>query len=174
MTAATTTAPALRVEDLVVSFGGLAALMNVNFDVMQGMIHAVIGPNGAGKTTLFNVITGYLNPTEGTVFFEGHPITGLKEHQVAALGISRTFQTVELFHNMTVLENVMIGWHRHIRSSLWACGLGLPFIRRQEVELRRKAMDILGFIGLADQAEDRADTRDRQGAGDSAPAGLSG
>ena len=158
MTAATTTAPVLRVEDIVVSFGGLAALMNVNFEVTQGTIHAVIGPNGAGKTTLFNVITGYLNPTEGTVFFEGHPITGLKERQVAALGISRTFQTVELFDNMTVLENVMIGWHRHIRSSLWACGLGLPFIRRQEAELRQKAMDILDFIGLADQAEDRADS----------------
>jgi len=147
-----TNGPLLVIEDLVMSFGGLTALMNIQLRVARGTIKAVIGPNGAGKTTLFNIITGVLSPTEGQILFNGRAISDLKAHQIAALGISRTFQTVELFTNMTVLENVMVGRHLRIASSFFGCGLALPHIRRQERRLRAQAMEILDFIGLADKS----------------------
>jgi branched-chain amino acid transport system ATP-binding protein len=143
--------PILNIDEVVMTFGGITALMNITFSVPRGVIKAVIGPNGAGKTTLFNVITGALSPTEGRIFFNGKDIAGCKAHHIAAHGIGRTFQTVELFGNMTVLENVMVGRHRHCRMPFWACGLGLPLIRRQEGHLRKAAMEILDFVGLADQ-----------------------
>jgi branched-chain amino acid transport system ATP-binding protein len=149
--------PLLEVEELVMSFGGLTALMNIHLRVAAGTITAVIGPNGAGKTTLFNTITGVLAPTEGEIRFNGQPISGKKPHQVAALGISRTFQTVELFDNMTVLENVLTGRHRRIHRGFFGCGLSLPYQRRQEKELRAQAMELLDFIGLAHKAEMSAD-----------------
>lgn len=99
----------LEVEDVVMAFGGLTALLNLNFQVESGIIKAIIGPNGAGKTTLFNVITGTFPPTEGFIRFKNTFIENLKAHEISKLGISRTFQTVELFTNMTVLENVMVG-----------------------------------------------------------------
>lgn len=139
----------LEVEDVIMSFGGLMALINLGFHVREGIIKAFIGPNGAGKTTLFNVITGIFPPTEGAVRFKGKPIDRLKPHEISRLGISRTFQTVELFANMTVLENVMLGRHIRTRSSFVASGLRLPHARRQEEEIRCRAMEILEFIGLA-------------------------
>ena len=138
----------LEIEDLVMAFGGLTALMNINLRVTRGTIMAVIGPNGAGKTTLFNLITGVFPPTEGTIRFNGRSISGQKPHKIAAMGISRTFQTVELFGNMTVLENVMVGKHLRINTSFLSCGLGLPRIRRQEKSLEAEAMELLAFIGL--------------------------
>lgn len=141
----------LEVEELVMSFGGLTALMNVSFNVPRGSIKAIIGPNGAGKTTLFNIINGVFPPTEGRIAFCGTPITGLKPHRIAALGVSRTFQTVELFDKMSVLENVMTGRHARIVSTFWSCGLKLPKIRRQERQLEEQAVAILEFIGLADK-----------------------
>jgi branched-chain amino acid transport system ATP-binding protein len=147
----------LEVQALIKSFGGVTALMDVNLRVPRGAIKAVIGPNGAGKTTLFNIITGALAPTEGQVKFNGGVINGLKPHQIAALGISRTFQTVELFDNMTVLENVLTGQHLHCRSAFMACGLSLPMIRRQERQLIAKAEQILAFIGLGAKADVMAD-----------------
>jgi branched-chain amino acid transport system ATP-binding protein len=156
MTAAAADAVILEVEDLVMTFGGLTALMNVHFKVTRGTIKAIIGPNGAGKTTLFNIINGVFSPTEGRITFRGQPITALKPHQIATLGISRTFQTVELFDNMTVLENVMAGRHPRIASSFWACGLKLPFMRRQERNLEQHAMAILERIGLASKSRDMA------------------
>jgi branched-chain amino acid transport system ATP-binding protein len=154
----TATDPILEVEALVMSFGGVTALMNVNLKVTKGAIKAVIGPNGAGKTTLFNIITGVLTPTEGRVKFSGGVISGLKSHQIAALGISRTFQTVELFDNLTVLENVLVGAHLHCRTSFMACGLNLPLIRRQERRLITRAEEILAFIGLSAKADVMADS----------------
>ncbi len=139
----------LEVEELVMSFGGLTALMNIQLQVPRGCIKAIIGPNGAGKTTLFNVITGMLAPTEGVVRFNGQVISGRKPHEIAARGISRTFQTVELFNNMTVLENVMTGRHMRIYTSFLACGLSSPRVRRQEKTLEQEAMNLLEFIGLA-------------------------
>ena len=140
------------------AFGGLMALINLNFQVKKGMIKAIIGPNGAGKTTLFNVITGSFSPTEGAVRFNGKSIENLKAHEIAKLGISRTFQTVELFTNMTVLENVMVGCHTRIKSSFIASGLRLPQVKRKEEQMRSKAMDILEFIGIADKYNESADS----------------
>lgn len=141
----------LEVNRLVMTFGGLMALSNLSFQVKRGMIKAVIGPNGAGKTTLFNVITGSFSPTEGSVRFNGSPIEHLKAHKIAGLGISRTFQTVELFDNMTVLENVMLGCHTRIRPSFLNSGFRLSQSLKQEARIRENAMKILKFIGLADK-----------------------
>ncbi|UCF95535.1 MAG: ABC transporter ATP-binding protein [Desulfobacterales bacterium] len=140
------------------AFGGLTALINLNFQVRRGVIKAVIGPNGAGKTTLFNVITGTFPPTEGAIFFKGQSIEHLKAHEIARLGISRTFQTVELFTNMTVLENVMVGCHMRTKSSFIASGLRLSTVRRKEEHMREKAIGILKFIGLADKCNESADS----------------
>ena len=148
----------LQVEALIKSFGGVTALMDVNFQVPRGGIKSVIGPNGAGKTTLFNIITGVFGPTEGQIKLNGRVISGLRSHQIAALGISRTFQTVELFDNMTVLENVLVGKHLRCRSSYFACGLNLPVIRRQERKLVLQAEEILQFIGLGHKADAMADS----------------
>ena len=149
--------PLLEVEEMVMAFGGLTALMNINLKVAKGTIMAIIGPNGAGKTTLFNLITGVFPPTEGTIRFNGRTISGQKPHKIAAMGISRTFQTVELFSNMTVLENVMVGKHLRINTSFLACGLGLPNIRRQEKSLEVEAMELLAFIGLEEKSQVMAD-----------------
>ena len=141
----------LEVQKVVMAFGGLMALSNLDFEVRRGMIKAIIGPNGAGKTTLFNIITGSFPPTEGTVRFKGRPIQHLKAHKIADRGISRTFQTVELFDNMTVLENVMLGCHTRVRTSFMASGFVLPQSRRKEEKIRKSSMKILKFIGMGDK-----------------------
>ena len=104
----------LELKSVHKRFGGLRAVDNVSFDVQEGAIKAVIGPNGAGKTTLFNLIAGNLPPTSGTIRFQGQEIQGKKPHQIAALGMSRTYQNIKLFHGMTALETVMVG--RHVQS----------------------------------------------------------
>lgn len=139
----------LEIDDLVMTFGGLTALMDIQLHVPKGSIRAVIGPNGAGKTTLFNIITGVFPPTEGIIRFSNTIISGSKPHQIAQLGVSRTFQTVELFNNMTVLENVMVGRHLRIKKSFFSCGLSLPYIRKQERTVQAQALQLLDFIGLA-------------------------
>ncbi|MBW1727633.1 MAG: ABC transporter ATP-binding protein [Deltaproteobacteria bacterium] len=148
----------LELQGVVMTFGGLMALSNLNFNVRRGMIKSIIGPNGAGKTTLFNVITGSFPPTQGTVKFKGQPIQHLKAHKIADRGISRTFQTVELFGNMTVLENVMLGCCTRIRTSFLASGFVLPRSRRKEKRIRETALKILKFIGLAHKFKDLADS----------------
>ncbi len=148
----------LQVQDVMMAFGGLTALINLNLNVKKQAIKAVIGPNGAGKTTLFNIITGSFPPTEGAVRFKGQPIQRLKAHKIADLGISRTFQTVELFDNMTVLENVMLGCHTRSRSSFFASGFQLPSVRREEKEIKGRAMEILEFVGLKNKATESADS----------------
>ena len=148
----------LELQGVVMTFGGLMALSDINFEVQRGTIKAIIGPNGAGKTTLFNIITGSFPPTEGTVKFKGRPIQNLKAHKIADRGISRTFQTVELFGNMTVLENVMLGCHTRVRTSFMASGFVLPRSRRKEKRIRESALKILKFIGLADKFKDSADS----------------
>lgn len=148
----------LEIEGVTMAFGGLMALINLEFEVGKGTIKAIIGPNGAGKTTLFNVITGTFPPTEGAVRFKGQSIEHQKAHKISKLGISRTFQTVELFTNMTVLENVMVGYHNRIRSSFIAAGFRLPSVKRKEEQMRSRAMELLEFIGLADKAQESADS----------------
>jgi branched-chain amino acid transport system ATP-binding protein len=147
----------LEVQGVVMTFGGLMALFKPDFKVKRGTIKAIIGPNGAGKTTLFNIITGFFPPTEGTIRFKGRSIKKLKIHEIAARGISRTFQTIELFGNMTVLENVMLGCHTRVPTSFMASGFRLPGAKRKEEEMREGAVKILKFIGLADKFEEPAD-----------------
>ena len=153
----TTAENILEVQGVVMAFGGLMALFKPDFKVKRGIIKAIIGPNGAGKTTLFNIITGFFTPTEGTVRFKGRSIKKFKTHEIAARGISRTFQTIELFGNMTVLENVMLGCHTRVPTSFMASGFRLPGAKRKEEEMRDRALNILKFIGLADKFEEPAE-----------------
>ena len=144
--------PLLRVEGVRHCFGGLTALDGVTFSVGRGQIKAVIGPNGAGKTTLFNIISGILKPTAGSIAFCGRPTTGLPPFRIAQLGVSRTFQNVSLFTRMTVLENVMIARHSRTRCGMLASALRLPAHQREERAIRAAAMEPLEFAGLADLA----------------------
>jgi branched-chain amino acid transport system ATP-binding protein len=138
----------LAVKHLVKSFGGLRAVANVSFAVNAGQIKAIIGPNGAGKTTLFNVISGILPPTLGNIILTGEDISHLAAHAVARRGISRTFQTVNLFGNMTALENVMVGRHCRTRAGMVRAALHLQSARREERGIREAALERLRFVGL--------------------------
>jgi branched-chain amino acid transport system ATP-binding protein len=138
----------LETRDLRKEFGGLVAVDDVSFEVERGEIFSIIGPNGAGKTTIFNLISGVLPTTAGEMRFEGKLLNGLKPHLVADLGLSRTFQNLQVFDNMTVLENVMVG--RHLRSGygMISSGLRLPGGQREEKEIGDQAMQELAFVGL--------------------------
>lgn len=142
--------PLLEVKEVCRSFGGLVAMDCVSFAVQPAEIRAIIGPNGAGKTTLFNVISRVLDPDRGTIAFQGSPIQHLQPHEAARLGITRTFQNLQLFHNMTVLENVMVGRHLRTRSNLQASALGLPWARRELAEAAAYAAGLLERVGLAE------------------------
>lgn len=146
----------ISVEDIGINFGGVAALSNVSFGVAPESIKAVIGPNGAGKTTLFNVITGVYCPTSGHIIYDGLDIAGETPDRVATRGITRTFQNVELFSNMTVLENVMVG--RHVRSGagFLSCAVRFPNMIREERRIRESAREFLDFVGLSERAGDTA------------------
>jgi branched-chain amino acid transport system ATP-binding protein len=147
------TAPLLRVEGLGMRFGGLAALQDVSFAVPEGAIVAVIGPNGAGKTTMFNIVTGFRRPTAGRVCFGDRDLTRLRPHQVAACGLVRTFQLVRLFHRMTTLENVLVGFHMKTRGGVASAVFGPAWLRAQEAEIRHRAADLLELVGLAHQRD---------------------
>ena len=149
-------APILELRDVHMNFGGVAALRGIQHAVSAGLIQAVIGPNGAGKTTLFHCISGLLQPTSGSILFQGEQIEGCAPHRIAQLGISRTFQHVALFKSMTVLENVMLGRHPRTHSGFWATGLRFPSMRREERRIRETAQSILAFVGLDDAAQLRA------------------
>jgi len=146
----------LRVKDVDVIFGGLAALKGVSFELRPGIIKAIIGPNGAGKSTLLNVITGLIEADRGTIKFKGHFLDHVPPHRVSQIGISRTFQHVETFKKMTVAENVMVGRHNHMFTNFFECGLKLPKVRREEVRIRDEAMELLEFIGLEHKADEEA------------------
>jgi branched-chain amino acid transport system ATP-binding protein len=138
------------------SFGGLHAVADVSFDVIEGRIQAVIGPNGAGKTTLFNLISGTLRPDSGRAFFDGQLITGLKIHEVARAGIARTFQSIHLCPGMTVLENVMLGRHTQSRAGVVAGMLNLPRTRREEQGIYDRSRELLELFALDDVADEDA------------------
>jgi ABC-type branched-subunit amino acid transport system ATPase component len=137
----------LELEGVQKHFGGLYALSGLDLHVDQGEIVSVIGPNGAGKSTMFNVVTGLYPPDEGDVRFRGDSIVGLAPNRITRLGISRTFQTVHLFANMTVLENAMVGQHCRSRSGVFGSILRLPGTRREEREIRERAQRSLEFFG---------------------------
>jgi branched-chain amino acid transport system ATP-binding protein len=139
--------PLLEIAGLTKRFGGLAALDGLDLTIGEGEIVSVIGPNGAGKTTLFNTMTGLYGPDQGDVRFEGQSVIGLKPNQITRLGISRTFQTVHLFPNMTVLENAMVGQHCRGRAGLLSSVLRLPTQRKEEERIRDRARACLSFFG---------------------------
>ena len=147
----------LEVNGLSRRFGGLKAVDGVDFFVDEGMIKSVIGPNGAGKTTLFNLISGFLKPDSGTVSFREHAIGGRKPHQVAARGLSRTFQHIKLFPHMSVLENVLMGRHVHTSAGFLAGMLSLPGSRRRETrKAEERCRDVMGLLGIDELAGQEA------------------
>ncbi len=143
----------LRVDGLVKQFGGLVAVRGVCFDTRPGEVLGLIGPNGAGKTTVFNLITGMLRPDQGEILFNGRRLNGLRPYQIASLGIRRTFQNLELFTNLTVAENVMVGGYLGSRVGFAGSLFRRPGPMRQERILYEKALELLALLGLEDSAD---------------------
>ena len=140
----------LRLEGITQVFGGLTALEDVSFTARKGEITGVIGPNGAGKTTLFNIVTGIYIQSGGSVHLDGRNVTGLPAERLARLGMVRTFQNIELFGQMTVLENVMVGLHTRSRSGILSCAFKLPGHLKEERRIAERATHWLEFTGIAD------------------------
>lgn len=149
-------AVALSVNNITVRFGGLVANNKICEQIRGGSIHAIIGPNGAGKSTFLNCVSGVYRPTEGDIEFFGQRITGLAMHQLARLGIARTFQNTELFGQMTALENILLGFHTHYQCGLVGTLLRLPGFGREEQEFREQAEALLRFVGLAEYSDEQA------------------
>ena len=137
----------LEMRGLLKHFGGVKAVDGVDLYVQEGEVLSVIGPNGAGKTTLFNIVTGFYAPDRGDILFGGQHIEGLKPNQITQAGISRTFQSVRLFGNMTVLENVMVGQHCRTKSGMTGAIFGLKRTKREEERIRERSREILSFFG---------------------------
>jgi branched-chain amino acid transport system ATP-binding protein len=148
----------LEVSGITQIFGGVTALDSVSFSIARDDITGVIGPNGAGKTTLFNIISGIYRQTAGTVLLEGKDVTGLPPERLARRAMVRTFQNIELFGGMTVLENVMVGMHTKSSSGLLACALKMPWSISEERRLRKSALMWLEFTGIIDVADHTADS----------------
>jgi branched-chain amino acid transport system ATP-binding protein len=146
----------LEVRNLTKKFGGLTANQDVSMTVEKNSITAVIGPNGAGKTTFFNMITGVYQPTSGAILLENEKINGLKPHEVSKKGISRTFQNIRLFNEMSVLENVLVGMHTHLKAGLMGILFNLPAIRKEEKSSEVKAYQLLEYVGLAHLLNEKA------------------
>jgi branched-chain amino acid transport system ATP-binding protein len=140
--------PILRTERLTMRFGGLAALSDLDLDVREGDIHAIIGPNGAGKTTVFNCVTQNLGVTDGKIWFRGERLDGLTPNRVAGAGISRTYQNIRLFRNITAIENLLVGMHLHLRSHWWGALVHSPSTRLDEQRAHEEALKLLLFVGL--------------------------
>jgi branched-chain amino acid transport system ATP-binding protein len=139
----------LRAENLARRFGGVLAVQDVSFELEPGTVHAIIGPNGAGKTTLLNLLTGIYLPSAGRIYFEERELTGQPPHRFAAAGVGRTFQNLQIFFNMSALENVMAGRWMHERGSFAAALLRLPQLARAERRCRAEAQALLELVGLA-------------------------
>ncbi|MET1249768.1 MULTISPECIES: ABC transporter ATP-binding protein [Sporolactobacillus] len=146
----------LEVKNLTKNFGGLTATSDITMNVEKNSITAVIGPNGAGKTTFFNMVTAVYKPTSGDILLNGKSLVGLKPHQVSQFGITRTFQNIRLFNEMTVLENVLVGMHQNLKSHWIGTLLQLPHIRKIEEAAKVEAYDILKYVGLEDYVNENA------------------
>jgi len=146
----------LGVEDLSISFGGLAALSGLSFEVRDREIFALIGPNGAGKSTVFNVITGLYRPSKGRITLGGDDLRALAPHQIARRGVARTFQNTEVFRRLTALDNVLIGRHSHLRTGVIRGALWLPGVQSEEARAREAAHELLARFGLDDVAATEA------------------
>jgi len=138
----------LEIKDLSLFFGGIVALANLDMTVREGELHAVIGPNGAGKTSLFNCISGVYRPTSGDILLNGSSITRSEPDEIAEYGIARTFQNIELFRNMSVIDNLLLGCHTHMTSGPLSCALFLGKAVRQEIENRLHVEKIIDFLEI--------------------------
>jgi branched-chain amino acid transport system ATP-binding protein len=143
----------LRTHNLSIHFGGIWAVSELDLDVRLGEIHSVIGPNGAGKTTLFNMISGFIRPSAGEIYYAGQTTGKYKPNQLVKLGMARTFQRLELFGGMKVIENIMTGFHIKESSGIFASGLYLGKVKKEEKRIREKAMEVLEFIGLVEKQD---------------------
>ncbi|MEN6439062.1 MAG: ABC transporter ATP-binding protein [Syntrophobacter sp.] len=143
----------LQLKRITKNFGGLCAVSGISCNLENGSVTGLIGPNGAGKTTVFNLITGIYRPDEGEILFDGHSLLKLRTHQIVARGIARTFQTIRLFQNLSVLENVLAGCHCRMSSGVLGSMLHLPGQRREERKALGKALEALSLVGLRSQAE---------------------
>lgn len=142
----------LHIEHLTHYFGGLRAVQDFNIKLQPGELVAIIGPNGAGKTTVFNLITGVYRPTEGKIIFKDQSLVGLQTHKIISRGIARTFQTIRLFKELSVLDNVRIAHYTRIGYSPWEALLRLPRFAQEEQRIREEALELLNIFGLADLA----------------------
>lgn len=138
----------LEIKCLSKHFGGIRAIEEISFSVQDGAILSIIGPNGAGKTTLFNCLTGFIRPTRGGITLKQKNITGISADRISRLGVSRTFQNIRLFREMTVIENIMVAQHARIRSGLLAAVFRLPSFKKEEIGVRQKSFEYLELLGL--------------------------
>ena len=145
--------PILEIDNLSIRFGGIIALDRVSFDVEAGQILGLIGPNGAGKTTVFNCMTGVYKPTAGSITFEGYNLLQMQPHQIIGAGVARTFQNLELFGSMSVLENLLVGQHSSMRANLLDCFLQLPRAVNEQRQARDRACDVLEFLNLSEHRD---------------------
>ncbi|MBL8928788.1 MAG: ABC transporter ATP-binding protein [Kineosporiaceae bacterium] len=146
----------LRADKITIRFGGLTAVDEVDFTIPHGSVVSLIGPNGAGKTTFFNILTGLYHPTSGRVHLGDRDVTGMPPHQVAHLGLARTFQNIRLFNLMTAEENVMVAMHSHMKSGIVGTVFKSPRQRREEKEGRERARELLAFVGIPKVADEYA------------------
>jgi branched-chain amino acid transport system ATP-binding protein len=143
----------LEVRNICKNYGGLQAVTRLSFQVEKGLIFSIIGPNGAGKTTAINLITGIYPPTSGVILFEGQKLLRKSPYQLAHMGIGRTFQNIQVFQNMTVRENIMVGLHTRSRSGFLRCLLHTPVVWKEEKMIREKAAAVLEFLDLESKAD---------------------
>jgi branched-chain amino acid transport system permease protein len=151
-----TGAELLKVDSVLMQFGGLKALNNVDLSIKRGTIHGLIGPNGSGKSTMMNVLTGIYVPTSGNVFYADESVVGKTSSEIALSGIARTFQNVQLFGEMTALQNILVGLHHTFKSNMLDIALHLPRYLREERDARNRAMALLKFVGLENLANEEA------------------
>jgi branched-chain amino acid transport system ATP-binding protein len=143
----------LIAQQVTKRFGGLTAVSQFDVEVKERSIHSIIGPNGAGKTTFFNCITGFYRHEEGTILFQDRLLDGLSPDRITRMGIARTYQNIRLFQNMTVIENVLVGQHPHLKAGLFGAILHTPRVRHEEAEAVEEARRLLGFVGLAGRGD---------------------
>ncbi len=143
----------LHTQKVTKRFGGLVAISDLDVEIKEHSIHSIIGPNGAGKTTFFNCVTGFYRPEAGEILFNNHSLVGLLPDRIVRLGISRTYQNIRLFSNLTVMENILVGLHGHLRAGFFGIVAGLPATQQEEKKAAEEAWNILKFVNLSGKGD---------------------